>query len=129
DDGPQPLEGALVGAPEDLRQDARHGKHVIVRRGPVQVKASRHPRCLRAPVTLCRTRMTDRARARALARAAIDRDRPLDWFEELYREAEAGTAVVPWADLVPNPHLVEWLDQHPPPRGRALDVGCGLGDT
>ena len=73
--------------------------------------------------------MTVRARARALAHAAIQRDRPLDWFEELYREADAGTAVVPWADLVPNPHLVEWLEAHPLRPGRALDVGTGLGDN
>ena len=73
--------------------------------------------------------MTSRTRARALAREAIARDRPLDWFEALYREADAGTAVVPWADLVPNPHLLEWLDAHPLPPGRALDVGTGLGDN
>ncbi len=73
--------------------------------------------------------MTDRTRARTLARDAIARGRPVAWFETLYREAEAGTAVVPWADLVPNPHLVAWLDAHPDVRGRALDVGAGLGDN
>ncbi len=73
--------------------------------------------------------MTDRARARALARDAIERGEPLAWFERLYREAAAGSAVVPWADLVPNPHLVEWLDARPLPPGRALDVGTGLGDN
>jgi SAM-dependent methyltransferase len=36
---------------------------------------------------------------------------------------------VPWADLAPNPHVVEWLDREAPPAGRALDVGTGLGDT
>lgn len=73
--------------------------------------------------------MTDRARARALARDAIERGEPLAWFERLYREAAAGSALVPWADLVPNPHLVEWLEAHPLPPGRALDVGTGLGDN
>ena len=73
--------------------------------------------------------MTDRTRARTLAREAIDREQPLDWFEQLYREAADGSAVVPWADLVPNPHLVEWLDAHPGVPGRALDVGTGLGDN
>jgi len=72
----------------------------------------------------------DRSRARALAKDAIARGDALGWFEALYREAEAGAAVVPWADLVPNPHLVEWLDAHPAPRGgHALDVGTGLGDN
>ena len=41
----------------------------------------------------------DRTRARTLARDAVGRGEPLAWFEALYREAEAGTTVVPWADL------------------------------
>jgi SAM-dependent methyltransferase len=73
--------------------------------------------------------MTDRTRARTLAREAIERGEPLAWFERLYRETAAGAATVPWADLVPNPHLVEWLDAHPLEPGRALDVGTGLGDN
>jgi SAM-dependent methyltransferase len=64
-----------------------------------------------------------------LAREAIARGEPVAWFEELYREAESGTTVVPWADLVPNPHLVEWLDASTIAPGRALDVGTGLGDN
>jgi SAM-dependent methyltransferase len=64
-----------------------------------------------------------------LADAAIARGEPIAWFEELYREAEAGAAVVPWADLVPNPHLVEWLDSSTIMPGRALDIGTGLGDN
>ena len=71
----------------------------------------------------------DRSRARVLARNAIARGEALAWFEALYREADAGTAVVPWADLVPNPHLVTWLDAHPTIGGRALDVGTGFGDN
>lgn len=56
--------------------------------------------------------------------------RPLDWFEALYQDAERGQAVVPWADGLPHPLLVEWLDRHlPAPGGRkALVVGCGYGD-
>lgn len=72
--------------------------------------------------------MPDRTRARTLAQQAIARGEPTAWFETLYREAEGGGAVVPWADLVPNPHLVAWLDAHPV-AGRALDVGTGLGDN
>jgi SAM-dependent methyltransferase len=71
----------------------------------------------------------DRARARQLARDAIGRGQPLAWFERLYREADARTAVVPWDDRVPNPHLVAWLDARPDVRGRALDVGTGFGDN
>jgi SAM-dependent methyltransferase len=71
----------------------------------------------------------DRSRARALARDAIARGSALEWFETLYREADTGTATVPWADLVPNPHLVAWLEANPTLGGRALDVGSGLGDN
>jgi SAM-dependent methyltransferase len=71
----------------------------------------------------------DRTRARTLAREAIARGAPVAWFEELYREAESGATIVPWADLVANPHLVEWLDANAIAAGRALDVGTGLGDN
>src|SRR5262245_32523912 len=73
--------------------------------------------------------MTDRTRARRLADAAIARGEPLAWFEELYRESSAGSAVVPWDDRAPNPHVVAWLDREQPSPGRALDIGTGLGDT
>jgi len=73
--------------------------------------------------------MVDRSRARSLAQESVARGRPVDWFETLYREAAEGTAVVPWADLVPNPHLVEWLDAQAAHAGSALDVGSGVGDN
>lgn len=72
--------------------------------------------------------MVDRTRARALAQEALAAGEPVAWFDTLYREARAGTTVVPWADLTPNPHLVAWLDRHAA-SGRALDVGSGLGDN
>ena len=56
------------------------------------------------------------------------------WFETLYQEAEQGVSVVPWADGVPNPHLVAWVeargtaDEAADRRPSALVVGCGLGD-
>ena len=73
--------------------------------------------------------MTDRTRARRLAFESLERGDATGWFETLYAEADRGEAVVPWADLAPNPHVVEWLDREAPPAGRALDVGTGLGDT
>ncbi len=49
-----------------------------------------------------------RAKARQLAHAAVSRGEPLAWFEELYSQAEsAGLSSIPWADLEPNPSLVE----------------------
>jgi len=73
--------------------------------------------------------MTDRTRARSLARESIEGGDTVGWFERLYAEASRGEAIVPWADLAPNPHVVEWLGREAPSPGRALDVGAGLGDT
>lgn len=70
--------------------------------------------------------MVNRSRARELATTSPD---PVAWFETLYSEAADGRAEVPWADLVPNPHLVDWLDDADVSPGRALDVGCGYGDN
>ncbi len=69
----------------------------------------------------------DRGRARELARAHLAAGDALGWFEVLYGEAARGEATVPWVDLRPNPILVEWLDAHSG-AGRALVVGCGMGD-
>ena len=71
----------------------------------------------------------ERKRARELAAEFVAQGNPTGWFEALYREAESGTAVVPWADLAPNPHLLDFWRDHPQKiNGRALVVGCGLGD-
>jgi len=73
---------------------------------------------------------THRATAREIAHKHLDAGDPLGWFEELYSRAGEDTAIIPWADLVPNPNLVDRLDQQgPAASGRlALKVGCGLGD-
>jgi SAM-dependent methyltransferase len=71
-----------------------------------------------------------RARARELAEAFLERGDAKSWFEALYAEADGAAGRIPWADLVPNPHLVSWLDENNA-RGegrRALVIGCGLGD-
>ena len=70
----------------------------------------------------------DRTRARALADDAAASGDALGWFEQLYAEAETGDAVVPWADLEPNPFLVAALAERALPPGHALVVGCGYGD-
>lgn len=76
--------------------------------------------------------MPDRTRARTLAGESIAAGDAVGWFERLYAEADRGEAVVPWADLAPNPHVVAWLDREAPRATRptrVLDIGCGLGDT
>jgi ubiquinone/menaquinone biosynthesis C-methylase UbiE len=72
----------------------------------------------------------DRTRARALCAEYSARSDALGWFEALYREAGEGRAVVPWADLVPNPHLVDWHARagYAFQGKRCLKVGCGFGD-
>lgn len=81
----------------------------------------------------------DFAARRAAARAVLDRldDRGakdakrLDWFEAVYELADDDPARVPWADQVVHPLLAQWLarDGKAPLGGKALDVGCGIGDN
>jgi len=52
---------------------------------------------------------------------------PTGWFEDLYVEADAGTASVPWDIPNPQPHLVEWASGVDGTGRRALVVGCGYG--
>ena len=47
-----------------------------------------------------------RTRARELANDFINRGDPKGWFEALYVEAGGNAQQIPWADLVPNPQLV-----------------------
>jgi SAM-dependent methyltransferase len=72
----------------------------------------------------------DRSTARRLAAESLARGDAVGWFEALYQHAGENAAAVPWADLVPNPNLLSWLEQQPAakPGRRALIVGCGLGD-
>ena len=70
-----------------------------------------------------------RATARELAQRHLAAGDPLGWFEVLYAQAGNDTAMIPWADLTPNPNLISWLNQNKiPVPGRALKIGCGLGD-
>jgi SAM-dependent methyltransferase len=65
-----------------------------------------------------------------LAKNFLERGDAKGWFEALYVEAEGAAERVPWADLVPNPHFLRWMNENDT-RGedrRALVVGCGLGD-
>ena len=74
--------------------------------------------------------MPDRTRARELAAEFNAKGDPLGWFEALYREAESGSTEIPWADLVPNPNLLDFWQLNPQEaRGKsALIIGSGLGD-
>ena len=51
----------------------------------------------------------------------------LDWFEELYASANGDGYWIPWSNGLPHHFLVEWIKKSKV-RGRALVVGCGLGE-
>jgi SAM-dependent methyltransferase len=74
--------------------------------------------------------MPDRTRARELADEFSRKGDPTGWFEHLYREGEAGKSTVPWANLCPNPRLLDFWNTHPQlTAGRAaLTIGSGFGD-
>jgi len=74
--------------------------------------------------------MPDRTRARELAAEFTRKGDPTGWFDQLYREGEAGKSTVPWGNLCPNPRLLEFWKSHPlPTAGKsALTIGTGFGD-
>ncbi len=51
------------------------------------------------------------------------------FFQEVYDRADGDAAAVPWADLSVKDKLANWLLENPDHEGRAIDVGCGLGDN
>jgi SAM-dependent methyltransferase len=59
--------------------------------------------------------------ARELAHEHLAKGDATGWFEDLYARAGDNPAIIPWADLEPNPHLVAWLDRHFPAPGRPSD--------
>jgi len=50
-----------------------------------------------------------RQRAQQLASEFLACADPTGWFEVLYAEAGSNYTAVPWADLAPNPNLVDWV--------------------
>ncbi len=67
---------------------------------------------------------------RQMVRSYQQRDDPTGWFDSIYTDAEGDYRKVFWADLEPNPYLLEWLADCPfEHAGRtAVVVGCGVGD-
>ena len=50
------------------------------------------------------------------------------WFNDYYKEANKSLDTVAWAKGKTNPYLEEYLDQMQGTPGKAIVVGCGLGD-
>ena len=74
-----------------------------------------------------------RTRIREMAENSRREGDPLAWFEEIYSESCRNAELIPWADLQPNPLMMEWVNEHKSDgqflvNKRALIVGCGLGD-
>lgn len=71
-----------------------------------------------------------RPTSRELAHLALAQGDATGWFEKLYAQTNVHGEGVPWANMAPNPHLIQWLaDNHRAKSGQtALVVGCGLGD-
>jgi SAM-dependent methyltransferase len=67
-------------------------------------------------------------RARQLSASHVASADPTGWFERLYKEGRAGTAIVPWVQGTPNESLVEWAAGKSGAGRRALVVGCGTGE-
>ena len=67
-------------------------------------------------------------RLQALSVAAENDGEPLRWFEDLYASAHRDSEHIPWARMGVNPILKNELEREALPPGRALMVGCGLGD-
>jgi SAM-dependent methyltransferase len=74
--------------------------------------------------------MKDRTRARELAAEYARKGDPTGWFDVLYKEAEEGKSVVPWADRGANPGLIAFWSAKPEKTDgkKALVIACGLGD-
>lgn len=66
--------------------------------------------------------------ARRLAAESLAGDDPTGWFERLYVAAADGVTAVPWDRGAPHKLLVEWAGTYARRGGRALVVGCGLGE-
>jgi len=50
------------------------------------------------------------------------------WFDDLYSEHQDKHENIPWAKLEVNPLLKSYLDGKKEHQGKALVIGCGLGD-
>ena len=59
-----------------------------------------------------------------------EEDKPTDWFEPIYRDADDEGSGVPWANMGTHPGFEEWLERNALAGDgqEALVVGCGMGD-
>jgi len=59
-----------------------------------------------------------------LAKTYADRGDPSGWFEEFYARADGDIRKVYWADLSPNPLLLDWIEGRAKPDAvSAITIG------
>ena len=51
-----------------------------------------------------------------------------DWFDGLYQNNKTTQENIPWAKQVVNPLLQTYIEENKIHKGKALVIGCGLGD-
>lgn len=63
-------------------------------------------------------------------RLGVEENKPTDWFEKLYSEANEDGEGIPWANMAPHPVFKNWISKNPNThKGKtALVIGCGMGD-
>lgn len=72
---------------------------------------------------------TSKISTQRLAAAYAERGDPNGWFEEFYSRAGGDIQKIYWADLKPNPLLLDWIkDYQSTIDMKAIIIGCGLGD-
>lgn len=59
-----------------------------------------------------------------------EQDKPLDWFDYIYKSANGDFTKVFWADLEASPYLISWLKKEfvQKTNKKACVIGCGVGD-
>jgi 2-polyprenyl-3-methyl-5-hydroxy-6-metoxy-1,4-benzoquinol methylase len=59
-----------------------------------------------------------------------EENKPLDWFDTIYKIAHGDHTKVFWADLEPSPYLINWLEKNIIKKSskKAIVIGCGVGD-
>lgn len=72
----------------------------------------------------------DAEKYKEMVRAHQQKGDPTGWFDHIYSSAEGDHNAVFWADLAPNPYLVDWLKENPVhgQGKKAIAIGCGVGD-
>ena len=57
-----------------------------------------------------------------------EHDKTSEMFEKMYKQNENSHENIPWARQDVNPYLQTYLDETREFKGKALVIGCGLGD-